>query len=152
MKILDVLSPEVINAELVVDTKTEVLSSLVNLLYENNKIKDKEKVLHILLEREKLGSTGIGAGIAIPHGKYNDIETLVAAFGRSMKGVDFEAEDKKPVFLFFLFLAPESAANLHLRILARISRLLKRESFREKLLEARDARDILEVIRKEEEE
>lgn len=152
MKILDVLSPKVINAELAADTKTEVLSSLVDLLYENNKIKDKDKVLQILLERERLGSTGIGAGIAIPHGKYNDIETLVAAFGRSKKGVDFEAEDRKPVFLFFLFLAPENAAALHLRILARISRLLKRDSFREKLIQAEDAQDIMKIISKEEEE
>jgi len=152
MKILDVLSPKVINAELAADTKTEVLSSLVDLLYENNKIKNKDKVLQILLERERLGSTGIGAGIAIPHGKYNDIETLVAAFGRSKKGVDFEAEDKKPVFLFFLFLAPENAAALHLRILARISRLLKRDSFREKLIQAEDAQDIMKIISKEEEE
>ena len=152
MKIIDVLSPELIDADLSANNKTGVLANLIDILYKNNKIKEKEKVLDILLEREKLGSTGIGVGIAIPHGKYNEIETLIAAFGRSKKGVDFEAEDKKPVFLFFLFLAPEKAASLHLRILARISRLLKRELFREKLLKANNAQDIWDVIAKEEED
>jgi PTS system nitrogen regulatory IIA component len=103
------------------------------------------------LEREKLGSTGIGDGIAIPHGKMKGIEELVTSFGRSIKGVDFESIDNKPTHLFFLLVAPENSAGVHLKALARISRLLKDSGFRNRLMEASDRQDLFRIIAEEDE-
>jgi nitrogen PTS system EIIA component len=150
MKVLDYLPEEVIEADLKSDTKIGVLKELVQLLFNNHQVKDTNKALEVLLEREKLGSTGIGDGVAIPHAKYNDIKTLVAAFGRSREGVNFESLDNKPAHLFFLFLAPENSATLHLKILARISRLLKKTSFREALMQAEGGKEIFQAIADEE--
>jgi len=150
MKVLDYLPEEVIEADLKSDTKIGVLKELVQLLVNNHQIKDTNKALEVLLEREKLGSTGIGDGVAIPHAKFNDIKTLVAAFGRSREGVDFESLDNKPAHLFFLFLAPENSATLHLKILARISRLLKKTAFREALMQANGREEIFQTIADEE--
>ena len=150
MRVLDYLPEEVIEAELKAETKIEVLRELVQLLVNNNKIRNPDKALEVLLEREKLGSTGIGDGVAIPHAKFNDIKNLIAAFGRSRKGVNFESLDNKPAHLFFLFLAPENSATLHLKILARISRLLKKPTFREALMQAKNSADIYRAIAEEE--
>ena len=150
LKLIDLLPEKVIASDLKAEDKTEVLREMVGLLYREGKINDQEKALEVLLDREKLGSTGVGYGIAIPHGKYNDIDNLVAAFGRSKKGIDFDSVDNKPVHIFFLFLAPENAANLHLRVLARSCRLLKRDTFRESLMQAENEAEILKVIAREE--
>ena len=150
LKLIDLLPEKVIAPDLKAENKAEVLRELVGLLYQEGKINDQEKTLKVLLDREKLGSTGIGYGIAIPHGKYNDIETLVAAFGRSKKGIDFDSVDHKPVHIFFLFLAPDDAANLHLRVLAKSCRLLKRDTFRESLMQAENESEILKIIAREE--
>jgi PTS system nitrogen regulatory IIA component len=132
-------------------TKKGVLEELSNVLVERGKLPDHEKVVEVLLEREKLGSTGIGDGIAIPHGKMRGIKELVISFGRSIKGVDFESIDNKPTHLFFLLVAPENSAGVHLKALARISRLLKDSSFRNRLMEARDRQDLFMVIAEEDE-
>ncbi|MEW5802071.1 MAG: PTS sugar transporter subunit IIA [bacterium] len=150
MKVLDYLPEEVIEADLKAETKVGVLKELVQLLVNNHQVKDANKALEVLLEREKLGSTGIGDGVAIPHAKFNDIKTLVAAFGRSPKGINFESLDNKPAHLFFLFLAPENSATLHLKILARISRLLKKTTFREALMQAKGSKEIYQAIADEE--
>ncbi|MBN2372741.1 PTS sugar transporter subunit IIA [bacterium] len=150
LKIVDLLSKDAIASDLKADNKEDVLREMVNLLYNAGKINDKEKALEVLLDREKLGSTGVGYGVAIPHGKYNAIDNLVAAFGRSKKGIDFDAVDHKPVHIFFLFLASEDAANLHLKVLARSCRLLKRDTFRESLMHAENEDDIMKVIAREE--
>jgi PTS system nitrogen regulatory IIA component len=107
---------------------------------------NQDRVVEVLLEREKLGSTGIGDGIAIPHGKMKGIKELVASFGRSINGVNFESIDNKPTHLFFLLVAPENSAGVHLKALARISRLLKDPSFRNRLMEARDRQDLFRII------
>ncbi|MGA1795028.1 MAG: PTS sugar transporter subunit IIA [bacterium] len=150
LKLIDLLPEKVIAPDLKADNKTDVLRELVGLLYQAGRIDDQEKVLEVLLDRERLGSTGVGYGVAIPHGKYNSIENLIAAFGRSKKGIDFDAVDNKPVHIFFLFLAPENAANLHLRVLARSCRLLKRDTFRESLMHAENADEIVKIIAREE--
>jgi PTS system nitrogen regulatory IIA component len=106
----------------------------------------------VLLERERLGSTGIGDGIAIPHGKLKDLDQLVLSFGRSSQGVDFESMDGKPVHLFFLLVAPESCAGIHLRALARIARLLKNGVVRKKLGSMSDRDEIYNLIKQEDEE
>ncbi|MBW2599777.1 MAG: PTS sugar transporter subunit IIA, partial [Deltaproteobacteria bacterium] len=107
---------------------------------------DRSAMIEVLLEREKLGSTGIGDGIAIPHGKLAGLEKLVVSFGRSVTGVDFDSMDGRPVHIFFLLLAPENSAGLHLKALARISRMLKDISFRESLIKAETSEDIYNLI------
>jgi PTS system nitrogen regulatory IIA component len=150
MKILDYLPMEVIEADLKAKTKIEVLKELVLSLVKNGLVKDTDQALEVLLEREKLGSTGVGDGVAIPHAKFNGVKNLVAVFGRSVGGIDFESLDNKPAHLFFLFLAPENSAALHLKVLDRISRLLKKPDFRESLMRARDREEIYKAIIKEE--
>ncbi len=104
----------------------------------------------VLMEREKLGSTGIGMGVAIPHGKLAEAKNVVACLARSSAGINFEAQDDELVHLFFSILAPENAAGLHLKILAKLSRLLKEKNFRSSLLEAKDAAAIFELFSQEE--
>jgi PTS system nitrogen regulatory IIA component len=151
MKITDILDESSVIQDLRATTKKGVLEELSNVLVEGGKLPDHEKVVEVLLEREKLGSTGIGDGIAIPHGKMRGIKELVISFGRSINGVDFESIDNKPTHLFFLLVAPENSAGIHLKALARISRLLKDSSFRNRLMEARDRRDLFMVIVEEDE-
>jgi PTS system nitrogen regulatory IIA component len=110
---------------------------------------DLDELVSVLEEREKLGSTAIGDGVAIPHGKLKGLNQLVASFGRSVKGVDFESIDGKPTYIFFLLVAPENTAGIHLKALARISRLLKDKKFRENLLKAKTANDLFEIIKEE---
>ena len=104
------------------------------------------KLADVLLEREKLGSTGVGEGVAIPHGKLVGVPGLVAGFARSVKGVDFAAIDGKPAHLFFVLIAPENSAGVHLKALARISRLFKQPQLRRQLLEAKSASEIWHLI------
>jgi PTS system nitrogen regulatory IIA component len=99
-----------------------------------------------LLDREKLGSTGIGDGIAIPHGKLADLDELIVSFGRSRQGVEFDSMDGKPANLFFLLLAPENTTGLHLKALAKISKMLKDSAFRKKLIEAKSKDELYVII------
>jgi len=111
---------------------------------------NRNEVLTVLRERERLGSTGIGEGVAIPHGKLKDIDQLILSFGRSKAGVDFDSMDGKPAHLFFLLLAPEDSISIHLKTLARISKLLKDQDVREQLLTAATAADIYQIIQEKE--
>jgi PTS system nitrogen regulatory IIA component len=149
LKILDFLSPNAIVAELVATTKKEVLEELVALLSKEGKVKDVKSTVEVLIEREKLGSTGIGQGIAIPHAKTDQAQTVVAAFGLSRRGVQFDSLDGDPVNIFFLLVAPPDAAALHLKALARISRLLKDKFFRQSLRETKTSAEILKLIKEE---
>jgi len=106
----------------------------------------------VLIERERLGSTGIGGGVGIPHGKLDDLQSIVLGFGRSRGGVDFESLDGKSTHIFFLLLAPQNSAGLHLKLLARISRLLKKGLFKERLLQALDRDEIYHAIKEEDED
>ncbi|HEX16646.1 MAG TPA: PTS sugar transporter subunit IIA [Deltaproteobacteria bacterium] len=151
MKIAEMLDEGSIIEELSARDKEGALRELVSLLAQGGKLKDEAKALEVLFEREKLGSTGIGEGIAIPHGKLPDLEGVICAFGRSRKGIDFEAVDGKPVHLLFLLLAPENSASEHLKALARLSRLLKDPLFRKRLLEAEDRQALYRTIVEEDE-
>lgn len=133
--------------------KEDILKELVQLLVQADAIKDRDvsKLLQILLKRESLGSTGIGQGVAIPHGKSDCVTKLVAAFGISRTGVNFDSLDGEPVHLFFLLVAPEDSAGPHLKALARISRLLKDKHFRDSLTAARDEKLVAKIIRDEDE-
>ncbi|MDH4267535.1 MAG: PTS sugar transporter subunit IIA, partial [Deltaproteobacteria bacterium] len=109
------------------------------------------RLMEILLERESLGSTGIGEGVAIPHGKSKEVKRLLASFGRSLAGMDFQAMDGKPTHLFFLLVAPENSAGIHLKALARISRLMKDNVFRKRLMEVNSGEEIYSLFSAEDE-
>jgi PTS system nitrogen regulatory IIA component len=149
LRILDFLSPNAVVMELTATTKKGVLEELVALLAAAGKIKDAASAVGVLMEREKLGSTGIGQGIAIPHAKTEQASDVVAAFGLSRRGVQFDALDGDPVNIFFLLVAPPDAAALHLKALARISRLLKDKFFRQSLRETKTPAEILKLIKDE---
>lgn len=151
MKILDILAKEAIVTELRGKTKKEVLEELTDALLENKPQLDRSRLIEILMERERLGSTGIGDGIAIPHGKLEDLDQLALSFGRSTQGVDFESMDGKPVHLFFLLVAPENCAGIHLRALAKIARLLKNNTVRKRLGSVSSRDEIYSVIQQEDE-
>ncbi|MEZ7195614.1 PTS sugar transporter subunit IIA [Pseudodesulfovibrio karagichevae] len=138
MKLSDYLAKELILPELKSETKSDVLNELVAPLGEQYPEMDTDHAVRVLLDRERLGSTGIGDGIAIPHGKLEDLEKVIVVVGRSRNGVEFEALDHSPCTIFFLVLAPEQVAGMHLRVLAQISRLLKDEEFRKAFLSADD--------------
>ncbi len=135
--------------ELKARNKKEVLEELCGRIVELYPKLDRDRIVGILLDREKLGSTGVGEGVAIPHGKLGDLNRLIACFGRSPQGLDFQAVDRMPVRLFFLLLAPENCAGAHLKALARISRLLKRPNLREELLAARTREEIFGILTRE---
>ncbi len=152
MKMLDILDRECIIAELRSRTKKEVLEELTGALLNCKADLDKEALVEVLLEREQLGSTGIGDGIAIPHGRVPDLDELIVSFGRSTLGIEFDSMDGRPTHLFFLLIAPENSAGVHLRALAKISRLLKSAHFRQKLLEAGTREELFQVIQEEDKE
>ena len=149
MKIQDIVSPGAVLDDLRAETKEGVLRELAEVIARDLPRLSADALTAILMEREGLGSTGIGDGVAIPHGKVAGIERLVAAFGRSRNGVQFHSLDGKPAYLFFLIVAPEYSAGMHLKALARISRLLKDERFRRSLVEAADADELRRIFREE---
>lgn len=152
MRILDILGRDAIVPELRGTTKKQVLEELIDALLHKRPQLDRSRLMGVLLERERLGSTGIGDGIAIPHGKLRDLDQLALSFGKSAQGVDFESMDGKPVHLFFLLVAPENSAGIHLRALAKIARLLKNGSVRKRLGGVATREEILEVIQQEDED
>lgn len=151
MKITEMLRREFILDELAGPGKKEALAELAGAFKNPGINLDHEEMLRVLLEREKLGSTGIGEGIAIPHGKMAGLQDVVVAFGRSRKGVDFETLDGRPAHLFFLLMAPENSSGLHLKVLAKLSKMLKDQSFRKNLLEAESRDDLFKIISEKDE-
>ena len=128
MKICDVLHKEAILADLKAQNKKGILEELVAPVAEIANVYQ-EDLVKVLLERERLGSTGIGDGVAIPHGKFNGLSQPMVSFGRSRKGLDFESMDGQPAYLFFLLVAPENSTSIHLKALARIAKILKKSNF-----------------------
>lgn len=150
MQILDFLNADAVKMSLESKTKKDAIKELVEVLFKSGKVKDKKKMLQTLMEREELGSTGIGQGIAIPHGKSDTVSDLAAAFGLSADGISFDSLDGEPVNIFFMLVAPEGAAGAHLKALARISSLLKDKYFRKSLLAAKAPEDVIKIIQEEE--
>ena len=151
MKILDFLNERAISVNLEAKDKEGVIRELVKQLVKAGEIKpaDEEKIVPVLLARESLGSTGIGQGVGIPHGKSNVVKQLVGAFGISRRGVNFDSLDGEAAQIFFLLLAPEDSAGPHLKALARISRLLKDRYFRDSLREAKEEKQVVRIIQQE---
>lgn len=145
MKLLDYLHKETIITDLKATDKKGVIDELSLPVSELSGIHHRE-IARVLIERERLGSTGIGGGIGIPHGKITELDQLIVGFGLSRKGVKFDSMDGKPVHIFFLLLSPDDATGLHLMLLARISRLLKVRKFKEDLKNAQDAQSAIDII------
>ncbi len=151
MKILDVLQKEAIISDLKSHDKKGILEELVSPIACITGV-DHKDLVRVLMDREQLGSTGIGGGIGIPHGKLKQLESLALGFGLSRKGVDFESMDNKPTHIFFLLVTPENSTGLHLKMLARISKILKHDPFKEKLLNAANSDEIFTIIKENDEE
>lgn len=146
MNIANMFKKEFIIEELKSTTRREVLTELSQIFSHAHIKVDYDNMVEVLLEREKLGSTGIGGGIAIPHGKLAGLENLIVSFGRSKDGIDFDSMDGKPVHIFFLLMAPENSAGQHLKALARISRMLKDDSFKDDLINATSVESLYRII------
>lgn len=149
MKITEILAPDMVLPDLKGSSKDQVLKELAQGLaakYPDIRLED---LIAVLSERERLGSTAIGDGIAIPHGKLRGVNKIIGAFGRHPGGVDFESLDGNPTQIFFVLVAPEDSASLHLKALARVSRLLKDDAFRARLIAAADAAEIYRLIKEE---
>ena len=149
MRILDFLKEEAVISDLKAETKDGALQEMASFLASQVHEIDANRLRQTLLEREELGSTALGEGVAIPHSRLNGIGRVRGLFARSLHGVDFSSPDQKSTHLFFLLVAPENSAASHLKALARVSRLLKNSSFRSKVLQLSDGHEIFAAIREE---
>ncbi len=150
MQITSFLKKEAIKVGMKAKTKDEALKELVDLLVSSGQVDNKRKMLSVLREREDLGSTGIGQGLAIPHGKCDCVSSLCSAVGVSKTGVNFDALDGERVYVFCLLVAPDQEAGLHLKALARVASLLKDRYFRRQLQNSRTPEEVLSAIKREE--
>ncbi len=146
MKLSKFCEEGLVSFDLQAKTKTEVLKELVDLASTSNMIKDHDRLLADVRQREELVTTGVGYGVAFPHAKTSSAKGIVIAFGRSDRGIDFEAMDHQPVHLFFLIAAPEDAIGAHLNVMARLSYLMKSEENRNKLMKATSPGDVLALM------
>ena len=150
MKISDILSPDVIEVNLDVKDKEDSLNKIIALAAKSGKIADVEKVSRTIHEREKLVSTGVGKGFAIPHGKTDAINDIIAAFAITKDPIDFDSIDGEPVRFIFLLVGKETLLNTHIKLLSRISRLMNKDEFRAKLLQAKTKEEVLKIFKDEE--
>jgi nitrogen PTS system EIIA component len=153
MKITDFLSTKAIVTDIKSIKKEEVIKELIDALINASDIdkRHRNKLIEALMAREALGSTAIGQGVAIPHAKCDCVDKLIAAFGISRRGVDFDSLDGEPAHIFFLLVAPQDSAGPHLKALARISRLLKDKYFRDSLRNCQDDKSVIDIISQEDE-
>ncbi len=150
MKISDILSADVIAVNMDAADKDDSIKKIIDLSAKSGKILDMDKVTHTIYEREKLVSTGVGKGFAIPHGKTDAISDVVAAFAITKEPIDFDSIDGEPVRFIFLLIGKENLLNTHIKLLSRISRLMNKDDFREALLEAKTSEEVLKIFRDEE--
>jgi len=148
MSLSQLIKPDAVLAALRVNGKKQALQEMSERAALVSGLPARQ-IFDSILQRERLGSTGVGDGVAIPHGKLPGIKRVFAAFARSPQGVDFQSLDGRPTHLFFLLVAPEDSAGAHLKALARISRLLKNDDFRSRLMQAASARALWDTIREE---
>ncbi len=146
MKILDVLQENAILLNLVSKEKIGVLGELVAPLARITRIEETD-IFNVLMERERLGSTGIGGGVGIPHCKFKGLKKIIMGFGLSHEGVEFESIDGKLTYVFFLLVTPEESADVHLKLLARLSRLLSKEYFKNSIAEVKTNRELINLIK-----
>jgi len=151
MKLFELLRTENVIADLKGNTKEDVINELIDLYKKDSRVKDIEKVRNAVLDREKIMSTGVGKGFAIPHGKTNAVSEILAAFGKTNHPIDYQALDNQPVNLIFLLVGKDNLVSMHIKLLSRISRMMNKDEFRKQLLDARSNEEILEIFKKEEE-
>ena len=150
MRLTDILKPQNIKIPLQATAKTDAIRELVDLLATNGEVADPKKVLDSVLDREATRTTGIGNGLAIPHGKCTGTDHLVMAIGRPATPIDFQAIDGRPVTIIWLLTSPPDKTGPHIHALARISRLMTIDKFRQSLAEAKTAQEIYDAIVKQE--
>lgn len=150
MKITDILNEEVVRTNLQGETKAEIIDLMIELVSTQKKVLDKGKLREAILERERIMSTGVGSGFAIPHGKTDAVSDIVGAFATTAQPIDYQALDEQPVRIIFLLVGRDSMVGPHIKLLSRISRLMNKEEFRNQLLQTQSSAEILELFRKEE--
>lgn len=150
MKISEILSENIISVDLDVADKNDAINKIIDLANNSGKITDLEKVRNCVLEREKLVSTGVGKGFAIPHGKTDAITEITAAFAVLKNPIDFESIDLEPVRFIFLLVGKENLLNAHIKLLSRISRLMNKDEFRQRLTKAQSSKEVLDIFKEEE--
>ena len=149
MKIDEILKKESVIADLIGDNKVKVIKEMTQCLKKNNFIQNDQALFETLMEREKLGSTGIGENIAIPHGKSDEVTKIITVLARSKNGVEFESLDQKPVHFVCMVIAPAHSTGQHLKVLARVSRIFKNQGLREEILQAESSDAIYSILTNE---
>lgn len=150
MKVSEILSKEFIIAELNGTDKESAINELIDLFKNDSRVDDIEKVRQAVLEREKIMSTGVGKGFAIPHGKTDSVKEIIAAFGRKKYGIEYDALDGNPVNLIFLLVGRDTMISAHIKLLSRVSRMMNKDDFRLRLLNAETSEEIMNVFLEEE--
>lgn len=150
MKISDILTEDLVVTNLEGNSKHDIIDAMITIVAKSPKVTDVEKVRTAIFEREKIMSTGVGNGFAIPHGKTDAVTDIVAAFAVTAEPIDYESLDEKPVRLVFLLVGKDNLVGPHIKLLSRISRLMNKEEFRSRLLQVPTSREILELFRQEE--
>jgi PTS system nitrogen regulatory IIA component len=146
MEVNEFINQNLIKMNLKSEDKESVIKEMIEIMAENEIITDKDKVIKKAMEREAKGTTGVGKGVAIPHVKSDAVKKPAVAFGRSKKGIDYGSMDEKPSYLFFLITVPEESHDEHLKLLAKLSRNLIHDDFRNSLLEAKDEEEVMNVL------
>ena len=150
MKISDVLTEDMVVTELQGDSKEQIIGAMIDLISGSQKVIDKEKVKEAIFERERIMSTGVGNGFAIPHGKTDAVSDIVAAFAVTAQPIDYQSLDEKPVRLVFLLVGKDNMVGPHIKLLSRISRLMNKEEFRTRLLTLKTSKEIIDIFKQEE--
>lgn len=150
MKISEILTDTMVKTGLPGSTKEEIIDAMINIVSQSPRVTNKEKVRQAIFEREKIMSTGVGNGFAIPHGKTDAVSDIVAAFAITAQPIDYQSLDEKPVRLVFLLVGRENMVGPHIKLLSRISRLMNKDEFRKRLLEVHSPREVIEMFRQEE--
>jgi fructose-specific phosphotransferase system IIA component len=150
MRISDILTENLVITGLKGRTKDDIIGAMIDLVSSSPKVIDKEKVRTAILEREKIMSTGVGNGFAIPHGKTDAVSDIVAAFAVTEGPIDYQSLDEKPVRLVFLLVGKDSMVGPHIKLLSRISRLMNKEAFRNRLVDGRSSTEIINIFKEEE--
>lgn len=151
MKLMDILTEDRVKIPLENTEKDKIIEEMVGLIDQSATLKNKAQILKAVLDREAVMSTGVGDEIAIPHGKSEGVDDIIAALGITKEPVNFNSLDNKPVRLVWLLVGPQDKTGPHLKALSRISRLMHRKDFRERLIGTAEPKDILDVINSEEE-
>ncbi len=151
MKVSELLKTEFVIPQLKGETKEDVINELIDLFKNDPRVEDIEKIRTAVLEREKVMSTGVGKGFAIPHGKSNAVKEIIGAFGKVSEGIDYDSLDGNPVHLIFLLVGKDNLISTHIKLLSRISRLMNKDDFRQRLIEANSAEEIVKLFNDEEE-